>query len=132
MTRSRPQPSRHEQRRKVLALMAKSQKPSKYRNRITVVDGIRFDSAKEARRWSELKMLEKAGRITGLQCHPKFKLTAHGTPICTYVADFSYYDDRGFFLVVEDVKSRVTRTPAYRLKKKLLQAEYEIQIREVE
>ena len=111
---------------------------NKYRNVITEVDGIKFDSRKEAARYSELKLLEKAGEISILELQPAFSVEVSGKKICTYKADFSYFDiansvKRGYTeRVVEDVKSPATRkNPTYRLKKNLVEAIYGIEIREV-
>lgn len=105
----------------------KQAKPSKYRNVKTTVDGITFDSAKEARRWNELRMLEKAGTITGLRRQVRFDLEANGRLICVYVCDFLYH--HGGKEVVEDVKG--VRTDVYRLKKKMMLACYGIDVQEV-
>jgi hypothetical protein len=116
-------------------------KPSKYRNTKTVVDGITFDSKKEAQRYHELKLLEKCGEITHLVLQPKFDLYA-AKPLESgwrdiayvggYVADFQYRDQRaGGYTVVEDVKSPATRTAVYMLKKKIAEACHGIQIREI-
>lgn len=95
---------------------------SKYGNRKTEVDGITFDSAKEARRWSELRLLERAGQINALQRQVAYPLIVNGKKICTYVCDFEYMDRLGN-QIVEDVKSPATRgEPVYRLKKKLMLA----------
>lgn len=135
--------------------VAQAAKPkrSKYNAQPTTVDNIRFDSAKEAKRYGELKLLEQAGEISRLLCQPSFNLTVidmsevgklrraaaklraksalEATPpikIGRYVADFAYWtkDDK---YVVEDVKG--VRTPVYRLKKKIVEAQYGIEIREV-
>lgn len=103
---------------------------TKYRAIPTVVDGVRFASKKEANRYFELKVLHRVGEITDLSVQPKFPLVVNGTKVCTYVADFSYRDKAGR-LVVEDVKSKPTMTPAYRLKAKLLLAVEGITVREV-
>jgi len=65
---------------------------NKYRNIKTTVDGIRFDSKREAERYSELKLLERAGIITDLKLQPKFELIPkhNGNRALTYIADFSY------------------------------------------
>jgi dsDNA-binding SOS-regulon protein len=65
---------------------------SKYGAVRTEVDGISFASKKEARRYSELKLLERAGEIADLQLQPRFPLTVNGVRVCTYVADFQYRD----------------------------------------
>ncbi len=99
---------------------------SKFGNRKTTVDGIEFASAKEARRYGELKLMQGAGEIRSLKVQPRFELMPsfkRGEEThrkIEYVADFSYItkeDEK----IVEDVKSAITRThPVYRLKKKLL------------
>ena len=101
---------------------------SKYRAVPTVLDGIRFASKKEASRYSELKLLEKAGNIAELRRQVVFPISVNGIHVCKYVADFTYYDDRRDY-VVEDVKGVKTRM--YALKKKLLLAARGIEIREV-
>jgi hypothetical protein len=116
-------------------------KPSKYRNKATWVDGVRFASKKEAARYQELKLLvgEAQGRIErgSLELQPRFPLKVNGQLICTYVADFGYreYDPvygKVLVAVVEDVKSGFTRkNPVYRIKRKLMKALYGIDIREV-
>jgi len=103
---------------------------SKYNAIPTVVDNIRFASKREANRYFELKILQRVGDITDLKCQPRFPLVVRGTKVCTYVADFSYRNKAGE-LVVEDVKSKPTMTPAYRIKKKLLLAIEGITITEV-
>lgn len=109
-------------------------KPSKYRNKWTVVDGIKFQSKREAARYTELKLLEKAGEIYYLELQPKFPCFIGNTKICTYVADFKYDDYRPSEIGpptfhIEDVKG--VRTPVYRLKKKLVEALYDVVIEEV-
>ena len=105
-------------------------KTGKYRNIPTVVDGIRFDSKKEARRYCELKLLCKAGQIHTLALQPSFALHIKGKKIFTYKADFSYVENG--LKVVEDVKSAITRKNAvYRIKKKAIEAQFGFEIREV-
>lgn len=103
---------------------------TKYNAVRTVVDNITFASKREANRYFELKVLQRVGDITELQCQPRFPLVVREVKIATYVADFSYRNQAGV-LVVEDVKSKPTMTPAYRLKKKLLLALYGIAVVEV-
>lgn len=62
----------------------------KYRNKPTIVDGIRFDSKKEAGRYQELKLLEKSGRIRGLTYHRAWVLEVKGQKVCEYESDFDY------------------------------------------
>lgn len=98
----------------------------------TVLDGITFDSQKEARRYAELRLLEKEGQISHLECHPRIKLYCGNEPIlmrspgypngrhAVYEADFAYFDGRA--RVIEDVKSKATKTPSYKLKKAIVEA----------
>jgi hypothetical protein len=118
-----------------------SVKRSKYGAVKTSVDGIVFDSKAEAARYTVLKALESAGEIRGLKCQWPYELSAPRiyvagaeglkprTPavLGKYVADFIYYGKDGF--VVEDVKG--FKTPLYRWKKKHVEAQYGIQIREI-
>lgn len=94
----------------------------------TTVDNIVFASKKEAKRYSELKLLEKAQVITQLFLQPRFDLYVHGVKIGSYVADFGYFSCKGA-TIIEDVKGM--KTPLYRWKKKHVEAQYGIQIREV-
>lgn len=92
----------------------------KYRNEPTEIDGHKFPSKKEAKRFSELKLLERAGQITGLTLQPKFPLVVNGHKVCSYIGDFMYVQEpRGpaTKIVIEDTKGY--RTDAYRIKRKL-------------
>lgn len=107
---------------------------SKYGNRKTLVDGIEFDSRKEAQRWAELKLLERAGQIYNLQRQVSFvlipKQTRNGKVVerpCVYKADFVYTENGEE--VVEDAKGM--RTKEYTIKRKLMLWQYGIQIKEV-
>ena len=107
---------------------------NKYRNIKTTVDGIKFDSAKEARRYSELKLLERTGVIRDLILQPSFKISPGGvTDPATgrkmaarkFAADFQYFDTVLGITVVEDVKSPATaRETAYRLRRQLFIEQY--------
>ena len=108
----------------------------KYGNRKTTIDGITFDSAKEAQRWQELKLLERAGQIFELQRQVPFvlipKQVRDGKVIerpVVYKADFVYTENGED--VVEDVKSPATKTKEYIIKRKLLLWQLGIRIREV-
>ena len=102
----------------------------KYRNTKTVIDGVTFDSKKESARYSDLKLMHRAGAITDLTLQPKFDIVINGQKVCSYIADFSYVENG--VTVVEDVKSEMTRKlPTYRLKKKLMRAVHGIEIREI-
>lgn len=121
-------------------------KRPKYKNRVVTIDGITFDSEKEGNRYNELKLLERAGKITGLQLQVKYILLPSqfgyvpdaqrpgGTKrVClereiSYYADFVYKDADGN-VVVEDTKG--FRTKDYIQKRKMMLYFYGIQIHEV-
>jgi hypothetical protein len=106
---------------------------SKYRAVPTEVDGHRFASQAEARRFGELKLLEKAGEIRRLELQPAFPLAVLGVTLGEFVADFQYEQrgDEGIWkFVVEDVKGMRT-LPLAKWKQKHLWAQYGIQVVEV-
>jgi hypothetical protein len=94
-----------------------------------VVDGIRFDSGKEADRYVQLLLMQRGGDIIGLKLKPRFELTINHVKICDYEADFSYFDKTKMKEIVEDAKG--CRTRAYRIKKKLMLALLGIDVKEV-
>ena len=109
---------------------------SKYGNRkITAPGGEKFDSMKEYNRWGQLKLLQRAGKISGLERQVKFlllpvqrdeqgKLLEHAR---SYVADFVYTDDKGN-RIVEDCKG--CKTDVYKLKKAMMLYTHGIRIKE--
>jgi hypothetical protein len=125
---------------------------NKYHARKCTVDGIRFDSTREATRYQELKILERAGMIRALELQPEFPIVVvecayrlcldqvwrwkaepgrGPVQVGRYRADFRYVETDTGAVVVEDAKSPATRTTAYRLRKRLVQAIHGIVIREV-
>lgn len=96
--------------------------------KLTAPDGQKFDSVKEFHRWGCLRLLERAGKIKDLKRQVTFELIPKqdGERACTYVADFTYYEDGK--LVVEDCKG--FKTDVYRIKKKLMLWVHGISIRE--
>lgn len=101
---------------------------SKYHAQKTTVDGITFDSKKEAMRYQELKLLQRAGEIKNLQLQVPYVLiekSKYGRTI-KYIADF-VYEEKGQ-VVVEDCKG--FKTDTYKLKKRLLAEKYGIEIKE--
>jgi hypothetical protein len=100
---------------------------AKYGAMPTVVDGVRFASRKEARRYQVLLTWQRAHLISELELQPPFRLVVNGIGVGTYRADFAYLVDGR--QVVEDVKG--VRTPVYRLKKRMVEAQYGIEIIEV-
>ncbi len=93
----------------------------------TTVDGITFDSKREAVRYGELKLLARGGVIRNLELQPSFTFHHNGKKIFTYRADFAYFE--GERRTLEDVKG--VRTPVYKLKKKLVEAHWNVTIVEV-
>lgn len=109
---------------------------SKYNARKTTVDGITYDSRKEAQRAQELRLMLRAGIISNLREQVPYELipaqkNEYGKVIeraVVYKADFVYDDEKGK-TVVEDTKG--VRTKEYVIKRKLMLYEYGIRIREV-
>ncbi len=116
---------------------------NKYRAKKIVIDGIKFDSQKEGRRYLELKLLERAGKIMQIELQPVFPLIINTKPVllrsdrykngrkAKYTADFRYLDRETGYRVIEDVKSKATRTEAYVLRKGIVEAIYGILIVEI-
>lgn len=137
--------AREKQRQRLREAQEKANKlpKNKYGNRKTerVVRGetIVFDSAKEAQRWDDLYLLERAGEISDLKRQVRYRLIPaqrdmQGKVIekpCDYVADFVYRDKDGR-IVVEDVKSEATlRNKDYVIKRKLMLRVFGIRVKEV-
>lgn len=104
-------------------------KINKYHNKKIFYEGIKFDSKKEALRYKELRLLERTHEIAGLTLQPRYELVPKyidnkGNHIraITYIADFTYYDNKLNKQIIEDVKGM--KTDVYKIKKKLL--EYEL------
>lgn len=111
---------------------------TKYKNKKVVYDGIKFDSKKEAARYSELKMFEEIGAISDLKLQQEFTLipsqSVNGKVVeraVKYKADFTYIARDTGELVVEDVKSEYTKTKDYIIKRKLMLKVHGIKISEV-
>lgn len=124
----------HQQRIKGLvrtssAVAARVEKRTKYGNKKCEADGYAFDSAKERRRYRELRIMERTNAITALRVHPVIPLRVNGIVICEYEPDFDY--NEGDKMVAEDVKSTPTKTPVYEIKRKLLFALYGIEVKEI-
>lgn len=107
---------------------------SKYHSRKQTIDGYVFASKREAQRYSELKILEKAGEISNLELQKRFELIPSqrigGKVVerpCYYVCDFAYCE--GGKQVIEDAKGM--KTEVYKIKKKLMLYKYGITIKEV-
>lgn len=117
--------------------LAQQKKPSKYHSRKVTVDGITFDSAKEARRYGELKLMEKAGEIYDLQRQVPFVVIPeqrdeNGKLLerkVMYIADFTYKEKGSLRRTVEDTKG--LKTKEYIIKRKLMLWRNGIRIKEV-
>lgn len=126
--------------KQILDKLQMEQKPRKLHNVPTEAGGIRFDSAKEARRYQELAALERAGEIRGLKLQAQFTLvegyrdakTGESVRPVRYIADFVYSrksaDGSAWETIVEDVKGY--KTPEYKIKAKLMREKYGIEILE--
>jgi hypothetical protein len=108
----------------------------KYANEPTTVDGLRFDSRAEAKRWFDLLWRVKAGEIADLERQVRYVLIPkQARPSggvereCAYIADFTYLDKRTGRSVCEDVKG--CATPEFRIKRKLLLLVHGIELVEV-
>ena len=110
---------------------------NKYRAQPVVVDGIRFASKREARRYGELQVLLKAGKIQNLIIQPTFPIEINGNPVLIkskgypngrklkYIADFSYYE--GITRIVEDSKGYDNQVS--KIKRALVLATHDLEIR---
>lgn len=105
----------------------------KYNNIIITLNGIKYDSKKEARRHQELLLLQRAGKITELQRQVKYVLIPSqridGKVVereCSYIADFVYQDAESGQTVVEDTKG--FKTKDYIIKRKLMLHKYGVKI----
>lgn len=108
-------------------------KQPKYKNQKIIVNEIKFDSKKEAKRYQELLLTQKAGLITDLKRQvpyilvPAFNLNKKRYRNMSYIADFTYKQNGKE--IVEDTKGY--RTEVYKIKKKLMAYIYQIEIKEV-
>lgn len=110
--------------------ITKTKKKSKYSNIKTVVDGIKFDSKKEADYYCQLKLLKRAGEIKdfGLQqryeLQPTFKKNGTTHKSITYVADFVVVKNDGTTDVIDVKAAKNFKTDVYKIKKKLFEYKY--------
>lgn len=103
-------------------------KKGKYGNKKDTVNGITFDSKKEAKRYKELLLLQKAGEIGQLRLQVPYELNPGGTHSLKYLADFVYVDAKTGETIVEDVKG--FRTREYKKKRRLMLKVHGITIKE--
>lgn len=114
-------------REQYFAEVAPKKRGNKYGAKKTVVDGITFDSKREAEVYLDLKTLESAGRISGFERQRKFNLIVNGEIIGAYKADFCFIDhDQGGRFRTIDVKGVITRD--FRRVQKIIKAAYGITV----
>jgi len=93
------------------------------------IDGIIFDSKREAARYAQLKLAEKAGFVKDLVLQPEYPVQINGKHYCTYTPDFIYTEAETGKVIIEEVKSTGTmKDPAYRLRKKAAELYHGIEI----
>jgi len=104
-------------------------KKNKYNAVKVEIDGMKFDSKKEAARYSELVLIQRAGKISFLErqvpfvLQDKFEYQGEKIREIKYIADFTYIEDGK--KIIEDVKSWITqKRPDYKIKVKLLMKRY--------
>lgn len=101
----------------------------KYGNIPTVVNGERFDSKKEAARFVELTLLQRAGAISDLKRGTRYEFYHNEVKIGSYKPDFIYTENGQ--QIIEDVKGgSATKTQAYMMRKKMMKAFFGIDVRE--
>ncbi|MBO9151900.1 DUF1064 domain-containing protein [Chitinophaga sp. GCM10012297] len=106
----------------------KKKKKSKYGNKKTEINGIEFDSIREAKRYKHLLFLQKIGEIAFLKLQVPYELNPGGTHSLIYIADFVYMEAKTGEWVVEDSKGM--RTAVYRKKRRLMKKVHGITIKE--
>lgn len=112
-------------------------KAPKYRNKAVVIAGIRWDSQREYARWCELKMLERAHKVSGLERQVTYKLAdgvkfegaKRAQPPLRIKVDFRYFDMEACQWILEDLKSPASVTTAFTIRRHLLLAIHNQQIR---
>jgi hypothetical protein len=111
------------------------QKKNKYNNTKVEYKGIRFDSIKEMKHYQLLEYLQKIGEIKELKLQvpyeliPKYKINNKTVRKTTYIADFTYITTNDDKLHIVDTKG--FKTDVYRLKKKLFEYKYGVEVEEV-
>lgn len=108
-------------------------KQSKYKNKKIVYNGVKFDSKKEYAYYIKLKLLEDNNKIQELkrqvkyELQPSYKFKGKTIRAINYIADFEYIQDG----VKHIIDTKGFRTEVYKIKKKLFEYKYNIEIEEV-
>jgi len=101
---------------------------NKYHAKKTMVNGMKYDSLKEGSKAMELEMLKKGKAIKGFESHKKIELFGeNGARVCNYFADF-VIEHNDETIEILDIKSKITATPVFRLKWKLLEDKYKLAV----
>lgn len=100
--------------------VAKQKRGNKFKAKRTLLDGICFDSKAESAYYAALKLRERAGEVCDVEMQRPYALTINGVLICTYRADFVFWDVALKRRRVIDVKGVIT--PLFRVKQKLMKA----------
>jgi hypothetical protein len=108
------------------AAIAKPKRGNKFRAKRTLIDGICFDSKREASYYAALKLRERAGEVADVELQRPYTLTVNGVLVATYRADFVFWDISLRRRRVIDIKG--VMTPVFRLKQKLMRACHKIEI----
>lgn len=112
-------------RQEARAILAKP-KRSKYGAQKTMIDGILFDSKREAAYYAELKQRENAGEVVGVELQRPFTILINGFLVGTYKSDFAFWDVTEDRFRVIDVKGM--DTPLSRFKRKCVKAQYNVDV----
>jgi len=108
-----------------------------YINKKVIINGIKFDSKKEGRRYQDLLIMQRANEISDLELQPRFSLIkgvkftgdARAKPDIRYTADFRYIDVLTNKVIVEDVKSAVTKEKTdYKMRRHMMLAIHGIEV----
>ncbi len=116
--------------------LSKNKKYNKYRNTKTIVDDIKFDSIKESEYYGKLRLLKLSGDIIDFKMQVKMPVEINGIFICNYILDFEITYPNGNIEYI-DVKAKDKQsgkfisTDVFKLKKKLVEAVYNIKIKMV-
>lgn len=119
--------AKREKTKQLFAEMEAAKKGNKYGAKKTEVDGIVFDSKREAVLYHEFKLLLRAGKLSNLKRQPSYDLIVNGHKIKTYRADFEYLENGTLHVI--DVKSEATaKTRDFIMTRKLMRAIHNIEI----
>jgi hypothetical protein len=99
---------------------------NKFRAVRTTLDGITFDSKREAAYYAELKLRERAGEVSEVELQPRFPLMVGSEVIGSYRADFKFWDNRENKQRVVDIKG--VEPKGFRRTLKHVRAQYGVEV----